>query len=61
MRALFGDRQPDPAMIDAITKRLGYDDPCLDQKGNWCIGLFGERLQSVFLHFDFGINLRSAR
>ena len=57
VRAIFGDRTPDPALYAAITKRLGYDDPCLDQKGNWCIGLFGERLKSVFLHFDFGINL----
>ncbi|PZG09843.1 ABC transporter permease [Micromonospora craterilacus] len=58
VRALFGDRTPPPALLEAITERLGYGDPCLSQKGNWCIGLFGDRLQSVFFHFDFGINLR---
>jgi peptide/nickel transport system permease protein/oligopeptide transport system permease protein len=58
VRALFGDRTPPPALVAAITKELGYDNPCLDQRGNPCFGLFLDRLQAVFLHFDFGINLR---
>ncbi|MDG4793915.1 ABC transporter permease [Micromonospora sp. WMMD1082] len=59
-RALFGDRTPPPALLQAITERLGYDDPCLGQRGNPCFGLFGERLQNIFLTYppDFGINLR---
>lgn len=58
VRALFGDRTPPPALLQAITQRLGYDDPCLDQKGNPCLGLFADRLQNIFFSFDFGINLR---
>ncbi|NLU76989.1 ABC transporter permease [Micromonospora sp. HNM0581] len=59
-RALFGDRTPPPALLKAITERLGYDDPCLSQRGNPCLGLFADRLQNIFLTFppDFGINLR---
>ncbi|GIJ23097.1 ABC transporter permease [Micromonospora lutea] len=57
-RALFGDRTPPPALLQAITERLGYDNPCLDQRGNPCFGLFLDRLQNIFLHFDFGVNLR---
>jgi peptide/nickel transport system permease protein/oligopeptide transport system permease protein len=58
VRALFGDRTPPQSLVDALTERLGYDDPCLTQKGNPCFGLFFNRLQDVFLRFDFGFNLR---
>ncbi|MEW2381572.1 ABC transporter permease [Micromonospora sp. NPDC047707] len=58
VRAIFGDRTPPPALLQAITERLGYGDPCLDQKGNPCLGLFVDRVTGVFLEFDFGINLR---
>ncbi len=58
VRALFGDRTPPPALLQAITERLGYGDPCLDQRGNPCFGLFFDRLQGIFFHFDFGVNLR---
>jgi peptide/nickel transport system permease protein/oligopeptide transport system permease protein len=58
VRALFGDRTPPQSLVDALTERLGYDDPCLTQKGNPCFGLFFDRLQDVFLRFDFGFNLR---
>ncbi|WP_012184231.1 ABC transporter permease [Salinispora arenicola] len=55
--ALFGDRTPPQSVLDAITERLGYSDPCLDQRGNPCLGLFADRVSNIFLHFDFGINL----
>jgi oligopeptide transport system permease protein len=58
VRALFGDRTPPQATIDALTARLGFDDPCLTQRGNPCLGLFVDRIEKIFLHFDFGINLR---
>jgi peptide/nickel transport system permease protein/oligopeptide transport system permease protein len=58
VRALFGDRTPSPALVAAIRERLGYDDPCLTQRGDLCLRLFGERLQGIFLHLDFGVNLR---
>ncbi|MGN9776359.1 ABC transporter permease [Micromonospora sp. H33] len=59
VRALFGDRTPPPALLQAVTDRLGYGDPCLDQKGNPCFGLFLDRLQKIFsLNPDFGVNLR---
>lgn len=58
VRALFGDRQPPAHVLEQLTRRLGLDDPCLDQKFNPCVGIFGTRLENVFLHFDFGTNLR---
>ena len=58
VRALFGDRTPDPALVAAIRQRLGYDNDCLNERGNPCFGLFWERMQGIFLHFDFGVNLR---
>ncbi len=61
VRAIFGDRTPSPALLAAITERLGLDDPCLTQAGDPCFGLFVDRLQNIFLHFDFGVNLRTGR
>jgi oligopeptide transport system permease protein len=58
VRALFGDRTPPESVLNALKVKLGLDDPCLTQKGNPCLGLFVDRLQRIFLHFDFGINLR---
>nr|MDT0661165.1 ABC transporter permease [Micromonospora sp. DSM 115978] len=58
VRALFGDRTPPESLVIALKERLGYDDPCLDTRGHPCPGLFWERLQGIFLHFDFGVNLR---
>ncbi|MER7458170.1 ABC transporter permease [Micromonospora sp. NPDC126480] len=58
VRALFGDRTPPPALLEAVTERLGYADPCLDQRFNPCLGLFADRVTGVFFQFDFGINLR---
>ncbi|BCL13922.1 ABC transporter permease [Micromonospora sagamiensis] len=75
VRALFGDRTPPESVLNALTERLGYDDPCLDRKGDPCLwraaesgsgwlgtglepGLFFDRLEGIFLHFDFGVNLR---
>jgi oligopeptide transport system permease protein len=53
VRALFGDRQPPPETIAAITRAYGLDDPCLDQTGNPCFGMFFIRLQNL-LTGDFG-------
>lgn len=58
VRALFGDRTPSEAQLNALSAKLGLDDDCLDQKFNPCFGLFFDRLQGIFLHFDFGVNLR---
>lgn len=58
VRALFGDRTPPDSVLNALTERLGYDDPCLDQRGNPCFGLFLDRMENIFFRFDFGINLR---
>ena len=29
VRAMFGDRTPSPALVAAISAKLGLDDPCL--------------------------------
>lgn len=47
IRALFGDRQPPPETIAAITRAYGLDDPCLEQTGNPCVGMFADRLRNI--------------
>ena len=47
VRALFGDRQPPPETIEAITRAYGLDDPCLEQTGNPCLGMYVTRLQNL--------------
>jgi peptide/nickel transport system permease protein/oligopeptide transport system permease protein len=56
VRALFGDRRPSEAQLGALTEALGLSDPCLTQNFNPCVGLYVDRLQNIFLAFDFGIN-----
>jgi oligopeptide transport system permease protein len=67
VRALFGDRRPSPETVEAITRKLHLDDPCLTQPGNPCFELFAQRIGvwpgsdgkiSGFLQFNFGTNLR---
>ncbi len=53
--ALFGDRQPPPETLAAITRSFGLDDPCLTQTGNPCLGMFGERLWN-YAQGDFGVD-----
>lgn len=57
VRALFGDRTPSPAQLEALTRVMGLADPCLRQVGNPCLGLFAARLQGM-AHGDFGMDLR---
>ena len=58
LRALFGDRTPTASQMAALSKLFHLDDPCLRQKFNPCGGLFLDRMQGIFLHFDFGMNFR---
>ena len=60
VRALFGDRTPTPAMLQALSERLNLNDPCLTQQGNPCFGLFGDRLANI-AQWDFGISLVGQR
>ena len=53
VRAMFGDRQPPPETIAALTRAFGLDDPCLNQTGNPCITMYFERLGN-YLQGDFG-------
>jgi ABC-type dipeptide/oligopeptide/nickel transport system permease component len=55
VRALFGDRQPPPETIAALTRAFGLDDPCLEQTGNPCIGMFADRIGGYFSG-DFGVD-----
>jgi peptide/nickel transport system permease protein/oligopeptide transport system permease protein len=61
VRALFGDRTPPEDQLRQMTEQMGLGDPCLTRKGDPCIGLFVERMQKVFVHFDFGESLRPRR
>ena len=57
VRALFGDRPPPDAVLASIRDRYGLDDPCLQQPGNPCIGLFIDRV-GEYLRGDFGTSIR---
>lgn len=58
VRALFGDRTPSDELLANMTERLGLGDPCLDRPFDPCLGLFGDRLTNIFLHWDFGVDFR---
>ncbi len=58
VRALFGERTPSAQLLQNVADRVGLGDPCLERKGDPCLGLFVDRLEGIFLHFDFGVNLR---
>lgn len=58
VRALFGDRTPPPQLLANLSERLGLADPCLDRAGDPCLGLFVDRLENIFLRWDFGIDFR---
>lgn len=51
VRALFGDRQPPQATIDAITRRYNLDKPLLVQ--------YGLYMKRIFFHLDFGVNFHN--
>ncbi|HZM83111.1 MAG TPA: ABC transporter permease [Candidatus Limnocylindrales bacterium] len=57
VRAIFGDRNPNPQVLEQMTREFGLDDRCLTRKFDPCFSLFGERLNNIFLHFDFGQSL----
>ncbi|HEX6338975.1 MAG TPA: ABC transporter permease [Jiangellaceae bacterium] len=58
VRALFGDRQPSETLLQNLSERLGLGDACLERKGDPCFGLFVDRLENIFLSWDFGVNFR---
>ena len=59
VRALFGDRPPPAAVLDSIRDRYGLDDPCLQQAGRPCLGLFIDRI-GEYMRGDFGTSIRFA-
>lgn len=58
VRAMFGDRRPSEAQLEAMRAALGLNDPCLQREGDPCFGMFLQRMENIFLHFDLGINQR---
>lgn len=57
VRALFGENAPPQAIIEQLQVQYGLDDPCLEQTGNPCVGMFVERL-GQYAQGDFGTNFR---
>jgi ABC-type dipeptide/oligopeptide/nickel transport system permease component len=55
VRALFGDRQPPPETIEAITRSFGLDNPCLQRVGDPCVTMFFDRLAD-WARGDFGVD-----
>ena len=53
--ALFGDRQPPPETLAAITRQFELDNECLTQPGNPCLGMFVNRLGD-YARGDFGVD-----
>src|SRR5262245_22029252 len=48
IRALFGDQRPPDSVLNAMRERYGLDNPCLQQKGNPCHGMFVDRVGHFF-------------
>jgi len=61
VRSLFGDRTPPEEQLRQMAEQFGLGDPCLKQKFNPCGGLFLDRMQNIFLHFDFGQGIAPRR
>ncbi|WP_372727947.1 ABC transporter permease [Nocardioides sp.] len=57
VRALFGENAPPASVIAQMQADYNLDDPCLQQTGNPCLGLFVDRL-GQYAQFDFGVNFR---
>ncbi len=57
VRALFGENAPPREVILQLQARYGLDDPCLQQTGNPCIGLFVDRM-GQYAQGDFGVDFR---
>lgn len=57
VRALFGENAPPAAVIEQLQVQYNLDDPCLQQTGNPCVGLFIDRL-GQYVQGDFGVNFR---
>ena len=57
VRALFGENAPPASVIEQMRADYNLDDPCLQQTGNPCVGLFIDRL-GQYAQFDFGVNFR---
>jgi peptide/nickel transport system permease protein/oligopeptide transport system permease protein len=57
VRALFGPNAPPQAIIEELQARYNLDDPCLEQTGNPCVGLFVDRI-GQYASGDFGVNFR---
>ncbi len=55
--ALFGPNQPPEAVLEQLRVQYGLDNPCLEQTGNPCVGMFVERL-GQYVQGDFGVNFR---
>jgi ABC-type dipeptide/oligopeptide/nickel transport system permease component len=57
IRALYGTQVPPEAVLNAMRDRYGLDDPCLQQRGNPCVGMFVDRV-GQYLQGDFGRSIR---
>ena len=57
IRALFGDRPPPDAVLQQMRASFGLDDPCLQTRGNPCLGMFVDRV-GQYAQLDFGIDFR---
>ncbi len=57
VRALFGENAPPQEVIAQLQAQYGLDDPCLEQTGNPCLGLFFDRL-GQYAQGDFGVDFR---
>ena len=57
VRALFGTNAPPQEVILQLQAQYGLDDPCLEQTGNPCLGMFFDRL-GQYAQGDFGVDFR---
>jgi ABC-type dipeptide/oligopeptide/nickel transport system permease component len=57
VRALFGTNAPPQEVILQLQAQYGLNDPCLEQTGNPCLGMFFDRL-GQYAQGDFGVDFR---
>src|SRR5512144_1227185 len=57
VRALFGENAPPASVIQQLRADYNLDDPCLQQPGNPCVGMFVGRL-ARYATLVFGMNFR---
>lgn len=56
-RTFFGDKPVTESQLAAVEAKFGTNDPCLEQVGDPCLGMFGKRMAD-WTALDFGTDFQ---